>query len=405
MQRAETIDTRLTSERTVVIHYNSARMHPDLAPVMDPLDEIRSARVLDLRARVEASLAGGSIDRPLLDTPEGLPDAIDALSSVNTGIDTETAGSLIAPPDIKKSPPNCRPGSHDGPKILRDQDVVLEIARYRVVSFAHLRRFIFANRDAAVVTRRMQALERAGFIGTWEDRLPRGGHPRYALLTDKGLRWGLQMLRARSMGGPHEQLVQFMLRARPRKPLVLAQNSAPPFLPHQTETNLVAASFSSASNLGITWASTWHRPFPNEVRGVALPQPDAVLVMRTPAGRPHLVFLEHDRGQEAPASFAERKATRYQLLLDLDLAPELFGFETFSVLVTIVDPTRERPFDRLRALQDVSAASMMRFTLATWVRERPDAAVWFAPETPIRTTSVNPDDHAGLLPPFSNLRR
>ncbi len=372
---------------------------------MDPLDKIPATAVLDLRARIEASLAGGSIDRELLDTDLALPDAIDALSSINAGVDTETAGSLIGSSVIKNVARDVAHLQHDGPKILRDQEAILEIARYRVVSFAHLRRFIFSNRHAAVVTRRMQALERAGFVTAWEDRLPRGGHPHYALLTEKGLRWGLRMLRARSIGEPHEQLVQFMLRARPRKPLLLAPNTGPPFLPHQTETNLLTASFASAPTLGVSWASTWHRPFPNEVRGVALPQPDGVLVMRTAAGRPQLVFLEHDRGQEAPASFAERKATRYQLLLDLGLVGELFGFETFSVLVTITDPSHERPFDRVRELQEVSAAApMMRFSLALWVEDRPDAAVWFGPETPIRSTSANPDDHAGLLLPFSNLR-
>jgi hypothetical protein len=380
-------------------------MHTEFGPAVDPLDELPAAPVLDLRARIQASLAGGSIDREVLDTDLTLPDAIDALSSINAGVDTETAGSLIEPSAIKNPPRNVPHVQYDGPKILRDQEAVLEIARYRVVSFAHLRRFIFSDRHAAVVTRRMQALERGGFITTWEDRLPRGGHPHYALLTEKGLRWGLQMLGTRSIGEPHEQLVQLMLRARSRKPLLIAPNTGPPFLPHQTETNLLTASFARAPTLGVRWASTWHRPFPNEVRGVALPQPDGVLVMRTAAGQPHLVFLEHDRGQEAPASFAERKATGYQLLLDLGLAPELFGFETFSVLVTVTDPSHERPFDRVRALQEVSAAaSMMRFSLAPWVEERPDAAVWFGPETPIRSTSANPDDHAGLLLPFSNLR-
>jgi hypothetical protein len=375
-------------------------------PVVDPLDEIPETPVLDLRTRVEMALAGGSIDREHSIDDIGLPEAIDALASINAGVDRETGSFLIAPSGITNPPQDAQTSEDDGPKIPRDQEAVLEIVRYRIVSFAHLRHFIFSNRDAAIVTRRMQALEGAGFITTWEERLARGGHPHYALLTDKGLRWSLDVLRERSVGEPHEQLVHFMLRARTRKALVLARNAAPPFLPHQTETNLLMASLARAPSLCVTWASAWHRPFPNEVRGVALPQPDGVLVLRTAAGRPHLVFLEHDRAQEAPASFAERKTMRYQLLLDLGLAPELFGFESYSVLVTIADPSHDRPFDRLRVLQEVSAAApMMRFTLASWVEQRPDAAVWFAPDTPVRHSSTNPADHEGLLLPFSNLER
>jgi hypothetical protein len=214
-----------------------------------------------------------------------------------------------------------------GPALARDQEAVLEIARYRIVSFAHLRRFVFSNRSPAVITRRMQALERAGYTTTWEDRAPTGGHPHYALLTDRGLQWADRVLRDQTRGRAHEQLVDFMLRARARRPLVLAPRTAPPFLPHQAETNLLTALLATAPRLQTAWASTWHRPFPNEARGAALPQPDAVLVLRTPDGRLHLAFLEHDRGQESPGSFAERKSLRYQLLLDLGLAPELFGFE------------------------------------------------------------------------------
>jgi hypothetical protein len=250
----------------------------------------------------------------------------------------------------------------------------------------------------------MQALEQAGYLTVWEERLSRGGHPRYALLTQHGLSWAIEALRASAAGQPHEQLVRIMLGTRPRKPLVLAPNTAPPFLRHQIETNKIAASFTHAAGFGIAWASTWHRPFPNEVRGVAMPQPDGVLVS-IKAGQPHLFFLEHDRSQESPGSFAERKTRRYQLLLDLGLAPELLGFDTFTVLVTVVDPANQRPFDRIRALQEVSAAApMMRFTLAGWAQADPGAAQWFAPETPIATSSTRPEDHTGLAAPFSNLR-
>jgi len=375
---------------------------PSQPSILDPLDGLSPEPVLDLRARVAAALGSTSIDRGALDSDPPLLDAIDELSTINSGVDTQPADSLIPHPAIKNP---SRTPADDGPRLARDQAAVLEIARNRVVSFAHLRRFVFSNRSPAVITRRMQELERTGYITTWEDRALTGGHPHYGLLTETGLRWADRVLRDHARGEAHEQLVDFMLRARARRPLVLAPHTAPAFLPHQAETNLLTALLATAPSFQATWATTWHRPFPNEARGVALPQPDAVMVLRTPDGRPHLAFLEHDRGQESPGSFAERKSLRYQLLLDLGLAPELFGFETFSVLVTVADPAHGRPLDRLRALQEVSAATpMMRFTLAAWLEAHPEAAVWLTAATAIHTNSLNIADHAGLLPLFSNLQ-
>jgi len=374
-------------------------MSTPFGPALDPLDGFPGSGPLDLRARMAEAFAGSSIDREERETEPPLPDALEELLDSNPTVDRERPGLLIPPFDSNK------PASPDGPPLPRDREVLLEIARYRIVSFAHLKAFVFSNRHGSVLTRRMQALEQAGYLTVWEERLSRGGHPRYALLTQRGLSWAIEELRSGAAGRTHEQLVRFMLGTRPRKPLVLAPNTAPPFLPHQIETNRIAASFASAAGLGIRWASTWHRPFPNEVRGVAMPQPDGVLVALI-GGQPHLLFLEHDRSQESPGSFAERKTQRYQLLVDLGLARELLGFDTFTVLVTVVDPVSQRPFDRIRALQDVSAAApMMRFTLAGWAQAHPGAAQWFTPETPIETSSTRPEDHAGLVGPFSNLHR
>jgi len=366
------------------------------------------AHSLDLREIVNAAFAASSIDRGDMNDTAPLPETIDELLALNPTVEEAGSQFLIPPVDINnpatlaRSTPRIPP---DGPALQRDRDVLLEIARYRLVPFAHLKEFIFANRHGSVLTRRMQTLERTGFITTWEDHLARGGHPRFALLTQSGLNWAIETLRAGSVGHPHEQLVTFMLGTRTRKPLILAAHSAPPFLPHQVETNRLAATFARTPELGVIWASTWHRPFPNEVRGVAMPQPDAVLVS-VAGGQPQLFFLEHDRGQESSGSFAERKTQRYQLLLDLGLARELLGFESFTVLVTVVDPVSHRPFDRIRALQEVSiAAPMMHFAPAGWAHSAPQAAVWFTPATLIRTTSLKPRDHVGLVPLFSNLSR
>ncbi len=373
---------------------------------VDPRDGM--AHSLDLREIVNAAFAASSIDRGDSNYTAPLPEAVDEVLALNPTVEGAGSQFLIPPVDINnpatlaRSTPSLPP---DGPVLQRDRDVLLEIARYRLVPFAHLKEFIFPNRHGSVLTRRTQTLERTGFITIWEDYLARGGHPRFALLTQQGRNWAIETLRADSVGQPHEKLVTFMLGTRTRKPLTLAPHSAPPFLPHQLETNRLAATFARAPELGVIWASTWHRPFPNEVRGVAMPQPDAVLV-GIAGGQPQLFFLEHDRSQESPGSFAERKTKRYQLLLDLGLVRELLGFESFTVLVTVIDPVNHRPFDRIRALQEVSiAAPMMHFTLAGWAHSAPQAAVWFAPETLIRTTSLKPRDHVGLVPLFSNLNR
>jgi len=395
----------LRIENPVVSHYNTPAMNPSSGSAF-PLDNVPPERHLDLRDLVNAAFAGSSIDREDINEEERLPEAIDELLDSNPTVEGQTRPFLIPPVDINEPTTAALelPGiPAGGPVLQRDRDTLLEIARYRLVPFAHLKEFIFSNRHGSVLTRRMQALERAGFIVTWEEKLARGGHPRYALPAQKGMNWAMGTLRAAAVGEPHEQLVTFMLGTRTRKPLILAPNTAPPFLPHQVETNRIAATFARTPALGITWASSWHRPFPNNVRGLAMPQPDAVLVGAAD-GRPQLIFIEHDRTQESPGSFAERKAQRYQLLLDLGLVRELFGFDTFTVLVTVVDPVTQRPFERIRALQEVSAAApMMRFIPAGWAHAMPAAAHWFTPDTPIRTSSMKPQDHAGLVSPFSNL--
>jgi len=331
----------------------------------DPLDEIPTTSILDLRERVVQGLEGTSIDREQDDGLDALVDVVDALTAINSTVDRESDRFLMPPVDINNTHRLGASTAYEGPRLVRDRTVVLEVARYRLVSFTHLREFIFAGAHAAVVTRRMRALRSAGFLATWEERLPVGGHPHYALLTDKGMRWAMDALRSGSSGLAHEQLVLFMLRSRPRKPLALVPNTAPPFLPHQNETNRIVATLARRPALGIVWSSTWHRPFPNEVRGVPMPQPDGVLVA-TVGGVPQLVFVEHDRAKESPGSFAERKTRRYQLLLDLGLARELFGFDSFTVLVTVTDPAERQPFDRIRALQEVSiGTATMRFAPPT----------------------------------------
>jgi hypothetical protein len=351
---------------------------------------------LDLRNALMAA-AGDHIDRVLGNAEYPLSEAIGERLDINSTVEGSGRGPLIP---LIDSNALSQPLTPDGPPLLRDREAILAIARYRVLPFRLLADLCFADRHASVVTRRMQALHDLGFVTTWQERLSRGGHPRYALLTQKGLTWAMQELAAETVGKPHEQLVRFMLGSRQKKPLILAPNTAPPFLAHQVETNMLATALSRATTHGITWASTWHRPFPNEIRDVAMPQPDAVIVA-TVEGAPHLIFLEHDRNQESPASFAERKTRRYQLLLDLGLTRELLGFDTFTVLVTVLDPKDHRPLRRIRALQEVSAAApMFRFTLAGWAHAFSGANHWMTPQTPIASDSHKPGAHGELVGPF-----
>jgi hypothetical protein len=292
-----------------------------------------------------------------------------------------------------------------GPALERDRAALLHIVRFRVVSYQQLMEHLFSGRHFSVVGRRMQALENAGFIQRWEQRQTIGGHPRFVLPTKKGLRWALDELRAEAKGTPHEKLVDYLLRAPAKKPLVLAPNTEPPFLTHQNETNRLVAGLEQIPAFGIVFASTWHRPFGNTDRDrrAHLPQPDAVIVA-TRDGAPHLVLLEHDRNQEAAeASWKEAKTRRYADLAKSGAVERLFGFTSFTVLVTVIDEGGA-PLRRVQALQKAStAARMIRFTLAEWVHEHAatNATIWFTPTTPIIASGRHPTDHANLVDPFS----
>jgi hypothetical protein len=292
-----------------------------------------------------------------------------------------------------------------GPALERDRAALLHIVRYRIVSYRQLMEHLFSGRHFSVVGRRMQALENAGFVQRWEQRQAIGGHPRFVLPTKKGLRWALNELRAEAKGTPHEKLVDHLLRAPAKKPLVLAPNIEPPFLTHQEETNRLVATLERIPALGIVFASTWHRPFGNRdlERRTPLPQPDAVIVA-TRDGTPHLVLLEHDRNQEAAeASWKEAKTRRYVDLAKSGAVERLFGFTSFTVLVTVIDEGG-KPLRRIQALQKASTdARMMRFTLAEWVHGHAatTAEIWFTPTTPITASGHHPTDHANLVGPFS----
>lgn len=398
----------------------------DDPPASDPLDrwhdgrpQVESIRhtlahVVDLRSLVDGSgpytqaLPPQDIDRASAPSVAAHPDATVEHVPVNPTVDVPAQTALTAAEDTPPTqPPHHADATHElvpgGPTLLRDRVALLEIARYRLLSFRQLHQHVFTNLHKTVVTRRMQALTEAGFITTWEERLAVGGRPRYALPTRRGLEWALEEFKAEAKALPHERLVRLMIGETGKRPLELAPRTAPPFLPHQDETNRVVAALVAQPHLSVTWASTWHRPFPNAIDGLRMPQPDAVLVA-TREGHPHLVFLEHDRGQEAPASFARKKAERYYELSLYGMARELFAFDDFTVWVTVNDVAGRKPLQRIRTLQAVSRnAGMMRFTLAGWIPVHGHRMpIWFTPATPIETRAHHPDAHEARVGAFAS---
>ena len=272
----------------------------------------------------------------------------------------------------------------------RDGEALLQLARFRVLSFSHFRRLVFPNRDRAVASRSLKRLREADSVTTWDEPVGRGGSPRYILPTSIGLRCGLEELR-RSANPALAPLLSVMLPTVSRRPLAFELGKRPAFLDHQNECTMLACALLESS-AKVVWISTWDRPFPNAIAGVAMPQPDFVAVIED-AGSLHLVFGEHDRGHESLAHFAEAKVRRYAQLARLPVfCRDTFGFSGFRVWVTVLDAPHQRPLNRLRALTDASrsggASEVMAFSLAGWAHAFADRSVWF---------------HDGLEPTGGNL--
>jgi hypothetical protein len=376
---------------------------------MDLRDRVHDVLAEDNDPIAQASVAERHISRVSSNTPSSLPDAENAVLPMTPTGNTETGACVTPPGNSEGYDAAVLPGPErhalvaGGPSLPRDRAALLEIARYRILGFRDLNAQVFKGRRHPVISRRMKELTTSGYLTTWEQRLVVGGRPRYALLTAKGLAWALAELAAEAEGKPHEKLVRFMIGDRAKKPLVLAPGSAPNFLPHQLETNRLVAALERVPSLGIVWASTWHRPLPNEIDKEDMPQPDAVLVA-IHNGEPHLIFLEHDRNAESPASFVRKKTDRFSLFRDYEFAEELFGIRNFTVWVTVTDPVDHKPMERLRVLREASRdAPMMLFTLAGWAHGHApaDIPIWFNNRVQPRNDGLHPEEHQGLVGPFT----
>ncbi len=148
---------------------------------------------------------------------------------------------------------------------------------------------------------------------------------------------------------------------------------------HQRDVNRLCLSFRAKLGKKLLWFSAFDRPFPNRVNGIAMPQPDFVLAVAGERG-PELVFGEHDRGSESLAHFREAKVERYAELASLpSFCWDILGFETFRVLVTVMDPINHRPHDRIAMLNEsvraAGCAELFDLYLAGRVHSQP-GVVW-----------------------------
>lgn len=216
----------------------------------------------------------------------------------------------------------------------RDRAVLVRLARHRVLSLTQLQRLAFAGLHRSRVSRRVSSLARAGWVSTWDDPRGVGGHIRYVVPMEAGLRWALRRIEETTRCSTYSRLIATMLRRDGRQPLHLVRGVLPPFLAHLTEANEALIALQASPELAVTWASSWNRPLPNASHGVALPQPDGVVVFTAPGGTAELAFLEHDRNTEGFLHL--RTWDRYrQLAQRPGLLAELTGFRAFRVWVTV----------------------------------------------------------------------
>lgn len=309
--------------------------------------------------------------------------------ATETGAGDPTEADLRATPLLptaktlpKRAGEEAAPSSNeDSILTLRDREILATLTRLRVLSYGQIGRRFFPGKSMEAVGQRMRKLTRRGLVCLWQEPVVRGGRPCYALPTGDGLRLGTDEVRSAAKGTPFQRLVDLMLPAKPRQPLVLKPGIQPPFLPHQRECNQLALRFGEMKSARLLFASTWERPFPNTLAGLPMPQPDLVMVFDV-AGILRLVFCEHDRGQESLTHFRSAKVERYaELAARPELVEKLFGFESFAVWVTVLDKRFRRPIDRLRALSReasiAGAGELFSFSLAGWAHGIPDGAVWF----------------------------
>lgn len=222
-----------------------------------------------------------------------------------------------------------------GPSLPRDRAVLIRLARHRLLTLTQLHILTFAGLHRSRVSRRVSALARSGWVTTWDDPRGVGGHVRFVAPTLTGLHWALRRIEETTRSSAYARLISTMLRRDGRHPLPMVPGEVPAWLTHLAEVNSVLTEMQRTSR-EIIWASSWNRPFPNASHGLALPQPDGVVVCRADDGVVDVLFLEHDRGRESVRHFRARKVDCYRHLAQRPgLLMDLFSIRAFRVLVTV----------------------------------------------------------------------
>ena len=282
----------------------------------------------------------------------------------------------------------------------RDRAIVDQAVLLRLLSYDQVQRLTFDGVHRTAMRRRLRALARGGWLAAWDGPTPRGGRCRFVVPTARAIQAVFADVKDRTADAPYARLVARMVPRRGRRALDLAPGAAPKWLRHQIEVNHLLVSI-LCSDRNIRWASSWDCPLPSQVGMFTLPQPDYILIEEI-AGVPRLVFGEHDRASEPVERFIERKVALYTALADFpEFCAETFGIPSFEVHVTVIDPVRHAPIERLEALlaavERGGATDRFRFTLGGWLFAEPTAPIWFTVDTPPCAPSVRWQDHQTLL--------
>jgi hypothetical protein len=289
-------------------------------------------------------------------------------------------------------------GSHggEGPTLARDAAALLLIVRLRIVSISQIAPLAFPGASIVVARRRLRHLREAGFLSTWDRPSRSGAATRYVYPTKKALLWSYRHLLQSVRDTQAEKLVTLMMPVSTRRLVALPSRSEPLWFAHQDEINKLVLRRVEALGPHVVWWSTWDCPFPDRLNGLKAPQPDYILLISRADGL-HLVFGEHDRNTEDRQRWMAKLGAYAAARVN---AREHFGLETFTIDITVSDPVARRPLDRIhglvQAVQESSAASYVRLSLAGWAHATPEEAVWFAGGEKPTSTNLARETHTNL---------
>ena len=337
-----------------------------------------------------------SIVQDALTVEEPLSSALSRVPTAESG-QGRKAGRIEAGSEASCDVSRTRRSDPNHPPTARDAEALKAIARRRACAWGGLRAAV-GHGQPQVVGRRREKPEKAGWVVGYEDRLAEGGHPYYVFPTPKTMRWARAQFQAGAEGQPYAQLVTTMMPNIHADMYTSDKQPIPGFLRHQELTNEVAQALEANAGLGVQWMSTWPRPFPHAFAQLQLPQPDLVFVGSI-NGASQLFFGEMDHhSNESLAHFKDKKADRALALRYSGVLPELTGFAQFRMLVVVSDTTD--PIGRVRKLIGVtktaSAEGLFAFTLAPWLINDPDGAIWFEDGVFPNDSSLKPSEHRGL---------